>query len=55
MRLILTYIEEKYGNLPNSNIKVFFMENGANGQSCLTEREFDIGVATACISYVWDL
>ena len=24
------------------------MENGANEQSCFTEREFDIGAATAC-------
>ena len=25
------------------------MGNGANGQSCLTEREFDIGAAPACL------
>ena len=24
------------------------LEKGANGQSCLTEIEFDIGAATAC-------
>ena len=26
------------------------MEKGANGQSCLTEIEFDIGAATACVN-----